>query len=75
MNKKYKKKNPRLTVQYVDSNTDEVLLEINDRTWINVGELMADEYVDVVLKNELKNRNITPPNDIMVLIVGEYNLK
>lgn len=75
MNKKYKKINPRLTVQYVDSDTEETLFEINDRTWMNVGELLTNDYVDRVVKTELEIIKKTPPANLMVLVVGEYTLQ
>lgn len=73
-NKKYKKETPRLTVQYVNADTEEILFEINDRTWMNVGELLTNEYVDRVVKTELNKMKITPPPNLMVLVVGEYYL-
>jgi len=75
MNSKYKKITPRLTVQYVNSDTEEVLFEINDRTWMNVGELLTNEYVDRVVKAELNHLNVDLPKNLMVLVVGEYEYK
>jgi hypothetical protein len=74
-NKKYKKINPRLTVQYINSDTEEILFEINDRTWMNVGELLTNDYVDRVVKTELEIMKKTPPVNLMVLVVGEYTLQ
>lgn len=72
--KKYKKETPRLTIQYVNSDTEEILFEINDRTWMNVGELLTNEYVDRVVKSELDQKNVSYPQNIMVLVIGEYFL-
>jgi len=67
---KYVKSNPRVSVKYIDANTDETLLEVNDRTWMNVGELLSDHYVTEVMKqNKLLDRD-----EVMVLVVAEYNL-
>ena len=70
---KYVKESPRLTVKFIDDKTDETLFEIKDRNWTNVGEVFTDYYVDTLLKNELKNKKM--PNKVLVLVVGEYELK
>lgn len=72
--KKYKKLTPRLSVQYVDSTTEEILFEINDRTWMNVGELLTNEFVDRIVKAECGNNINKLPEKLMVLVVGEYEL-
>jgi cytochrome b involved in lipid metabolism len=72
--KKYKKSTPRLSVKYIDSSNDNVLFEINDRNWSDVGELLTDFYVDQVVKTELERLKIKLPQNIMVLVVGEYEL-
>lgn len=71
---KYKKSQPKLIVKYIDSDTDEVLFEITDRNSMNIGELLTEYYVDNIVKEELKKKNMTPPENIMVLVVGEYSL-
>ena len=72
--KKYKKETPRLSVQYVNADTEEVLFEINNRTWMNVGELLTDAYVNKIVEKELTGSGINAPKNLMVLIVGEYKL-
>lgn len=72
----YKKTNPRLLVKYIDSDTDEILFEINNRTWMDVGQLLNDNSIDNVVKNELKNMGYTKtPTNIMVLVIAEASLK
>ena len=65
---KYSKDTPRLTVKYIDADTEEVVYEINDRNWMNVGELLSDHHVNEVIKKSISN----PPENLMVLVVGEY---
>jgi hypothetical protein len=67
----YAKITPRLTVKFVDSNTNKVLFEIKDRTWMNVGEIMNDGAVSSIMNTEFKGN---PPENLMVLAVGEYDL-
>ncbi|GAI85938.1 unnamed protein product [marine sediment metagenome] len=70
---RYEKQTPRLTVKFVDSDTNTVLFELKDRTWMNVGELLNDGAVSSIMTNERKNKKVT--QNLMVLVVGEYELK
>jgi len=69
---KYTKETPRLTVKFINSDTDDCLFEIKDRTWNNVGDTLSDYYVDAVMKTEMKDKKL--PTNLMVLVVGEYKL-
>ena len=69
---RYTKQSPRLNVKFVNADADEVLFEVNDRTWMNVGELLSDGAIDSIMKNEWKNKKL--PENIMVLVVGEFEL-
>lgn len=69
---RYSKANPRLVVKFVDSDTDEILFELKDRTWMNVGEVLTDSAISSIMTTEFK---ATPPENLMVLVVGEYMLK
>ena len=69
---KYKKATPRLTVKLVDSDTNDILFEVKDRTWMNVGEILNDGAIDSIMKTEWKKEL---PENLMVLVVGEFQLK
>ena len=70
---RYSKATPRLTVKFVDSDTNNILFEIKDRTWMNVAELLSDGAITSVMQNERKNKTL--PDNLMVLVVGEFELK
>jgi hypothetical protein len=70
---RYAKETPRLTVKFIDSDTETVLFEVKDRTWNTVGEILTDYAVDSIMKNEWKNKKM--PVNLMVLVVSEYQLK
>jgi hypothetical protein len=70
---KYMKETPRLIVKFINADTEAVLFEINDRTWMNIGDVFTDWYVDAVMKTEMKDRKM--PTNLMILVVGEYKLK
>jgi hypothetical protein len=69
---KYIKDTPRLTVKFINADTESTILELKDRTWMNIGELLNDHAVDGVIKSEIKDNNL--PVNIMVLVVAEYTL-
>lgn len=69
---RYVKASPRLTVKFVDSDTNSVLFEVKDRTWMNVGELLNDGAISSIMTNEWKGKM---PKNVMTLVVGEYSLK
>ena len=69
----YRKENPRLTVKYVNADNEDILFEINNRTWMDVGELLNDGGIDSVMKNEMKGRKL--PENIMVLVIAEATLQ
>lgn len=70
---RYKKATPRLTVKFVDSDKNDILFEVKDRTWMNVGEILNDNAIDSIMKNEWKDKDM--PENLMILVVGEFQLK
>jgi hypothetical protein len=70
---KYVKETPRLTVKFIDADTEKTLFEVKDRSWMNVGELLTDYYVDTIVKNELGDKKL--PKNLMVLVVCEFKLE
>lgn len=70
---KYTKNTPRINVKFINSENDEILFEVNDRTNINVGDMFINYYVDELVK--LENKNGKLPKNIMVLAVAEFELK
>jgi len=69
----YKKDAPRLTVKFIDANSEKIILELKDRTWLTIGELLTDYTVDSIVKSELKDKKL--PKNIMVLVVAEFTLQ
>ena len=70
---KYVKETPRITVKAINSDTEEVLFELKDRNWMNLGEIFPDSTMTSLITNELKNRKL--PKNIMVLAIAEYSLE
>ena len=69
---RYIKDTPRLKVKFIDADTETTILELNDRTWMNIGELLNDHAVDAIIKSEIRDKKL--PENIMVLVVAEYTL-
>lgn len=67
---RYIKDTPRLKVKFIDADTEVTILELKDRTWMNIGELLNDHSVDSIIKSELRDKPI--PVNVMVLVVAEY---
>ena len=70
---KYISESPRLTVKFIDADTENLLFETNDRTWINIGEVLTDYFIDAVMKTEMKNKKM--PKNLMILIVKELSFE
>jgi len=70
---RYSKATPRLTVKFIDSDTDKILFEVKDRTWMTVSELLTDGAISSIMQNEWKNKKL--PENLMVLVIGEFELK
>lgn len=69
---KYSKASPRLTVKFIDSDTNAVLFEIKDRSWMNVGDVLTDGAITSIMRTEYKD---DPPENLMVLVVAEFELQ
>lgn len=72
---RYRKDNPRIHVEYVDANTDDVICEVHHRNWSNVGELFTDRFVNDIVNDACKTKKIERPNKIICIAMGEYELK
>ncbi len=71
---KYVKKTPRIDVKFIDPVTEEVLFEIKDRSWMNIGEMFSDGIVSSIIQNEYKDKKFVPRN-VLVMAVAEYSLE
>ena len=69
---RYSKETPRITVKFIDADTDKELFEIKDRSWLNIGEIFSDSVTNSIIMNELKSKKL--PKNIMVLAIGEFKL-
>lgn len=69
---RYKKVSSRIPVKYVDANTEDIIFEVPNRNWTNIGELMADVNVNDLIMRELAGKKL--PNKIIVLAVAEFEL-
>ena len=69
---RYNKQSPRLIVKFVDSDTNTVLFEVKDRSWMNVGDILTDGAISSIMTTEYKS---DPPENLMVLVVAEFELQ
>lgn len=66
---KYKKSTPRITVKFIDAETEETIFEIPNRSHLDMGELFSDYYASSVVEGHFKEGKL--PNKILILAVSE----
>lgn len=71
----YIKESSRITVKVYDSNTEELLITISNRNWMDVGQVFPAHYVTSLIKDEFKNKKKPLPKKVMVMIAEEYELE
>lgn len=71
---KYVKETPRVIVKFVDAVTEEVLFELNDKSWMDIGQLFSDGVVTSIFQNEYKNKKFAPKK-ILVIAVADFKLE
>ena len=69
---KYVKETPRITVKFIDAESEEQLFEVPDRNWMNVGEILTEHYANEIIQRELKGKKL--PKKILLLTVCELVL-
>lgn len=72
---RYTKETPRIVVKFIDANTEQVLFEIKDRNWMNIGEVFTNHIASELVEQDLKTKKIKPPKKLLILAVGEYELE
>lgn len=70
---KYVKETPRIIVKFINADTEEVLFELKDRSWMDVGQVFSDGITTTIIEQELKNKKL--PKNLMVIAVGEFKLQ
>ncbi len=68
---KYVNKVPRITIKFIDAKTENELFEINDRNWMNMGEIFTNSVASSLIEQELKSKKKNLPEKILVLAVIE----
>jgi hypothetical protein len=69
---RYIRETPRIDVKFIDAKTEETILEVPDRNWMNVGEILTSTYGDSIVQTKLKGKNL--PKKILVITVSELIL-
>lgn len=68
----YAKETPRIPIKYIDGETNDLLFEIGNRTWNDVGEMLSDNNVSELIKKQNFDKN---PEVVRVLLVVDYYKK
>lgn len=70
--KKYSKESTRIPIQFINSETEEVLFEINDRNWMNIGEVFTDNVANSIMATRYRGREHEMPDNFMIIIAKEF---
>ena len=70
---KYVKETSRIDVKFIDEQTNETILEVPDRNWMNVGEIFTAHYGDSIIQAKLQGKKL--PKKVLVLVVSELTLE
>lgn len=63
----YQKDSPRITVKYIDGDTNELIFEIPNRTCLDIGDVMNDVNV-----SEMMRKQNATPSLVRVLTVVDF---
>ena len=63
----YRKESPRITVKYIDGDTNELIFEIPNRTCLDIGDVMNDVNV-----SEMMRKQNATPSFVRVLTVVDF---
>jgi len=69
---KYTKETARIDVKFIDAATEETILEVPDRNWMNIGEILTAHYGDQIIQAKLKGKKL--PKKVLVLVLSELIL-
>lgn len=60
----------RINIKFIDGDTDELLFEVKDKTWMEVGQFMTNGYVTEVVRNYLGLEEA--PKNLIVMSVAFF---
>jgi hypothetical protein len=70
---KYIKETSRITVKFIDADTEETILEVPDRNATNVGDIFSAYYGNSIIQDKLKGKRL--PKKVLVLVLSELILE
>lgn len=60
----------RINLKFIDGDTNELLFEVKDKSWMEVGQFMTNQYVTDVLRNSLGMDEA--PDNLVVMTVAYF---
>lgn len=70
---KYVKESSRIPVKFIDASNEELLFEVPDRNWMNIGEILTAHYGDTLIQTELKGKRL--PKEVLVISISKLILE
>lgn len=68
----YKKDSPRISVKFINAQTEGVIFDVKDRTNLNMGELFSDYAISSIMENEFKGKKL--PKKMIIMAACEVTL-
>lgn len=62
-----------IVLKYIDADTNELLFEIKDKNWMEIGQFMTDTYVSQLLNNHFDEEDL--PENVVVLASAELEAR
>jgi len=72
MKNNYVRESSRINIQIIDSDTEETLFNIENRNFLNVGEMFTERVLNSIIETSSVNVN---SDEIMVVAVGVFKKK
>lgn len=60
----------RLSLKFIDGDTNELLFEIKDKSWMEIGQFMTNGYVTEIVRNSLGLEDA--PENLVVMTVAYF---
>jgi exonuclease I len=64
----------RIIIKFVDTDTNELLFEVRDRNWMNIGDFFTETYITELMRQKYGDDYEEYYPNITVFVVGNYSV-
>lgn len=69
----YQKLSHRINIKFINGDNNELLFEIKNQVWMDIGKFYTDTYVDDLIKQTIPSDKI--PKNVVVMVAANFILK